>query len=337
MQKIFYIFLLLSTIVYAYDLGRGVKLIDSPEATLNLGGHLSLDYSNYSEFNTSQKQELNLQDIGVMAYGTVGNQFSYLAEIGNDNSFSYSIDKDTMHTEDLELKRLYGEYAFNDAFKLKLGRFLTPIGIWNPIYINALRDTTIRPFVATAYYPDIITGIQASGFMDEAQSFEYVIFKQLKAEEKTSVSKIPTTQFIGTELRYNFDLASRIALVAGQYDSTAIKEEVNLFGLNTQIMLDEDEVTAEYLHKDSQWKEDKWQEISWYLQYVKALEEEHVAVLRVGQRKHLKRWDSYEFLLGHNYKPLPTLSIKTEGRYIKRTGMNAFDSNQLFISVSVLF
>lgn len=337
MRKTFYIFLLLSITANPYELGRGLKVINTPEATLNLGGHLSIDYANYSEFNTSQTKSINLQDIGLMAYGNVGNQFSYLAEIGNDNAYSYSLNNNNMQSEDLELKRLYGSYAFSDTLKIKLGRFLTPIGIWNPTYINALRDTTVRPFVATAYYPDIITGLQISGFLGDEQAFEYALFKQLKPEEKESVSKIPTTQFIGGELRYNFDLASRIALVAGNYNSQAIKEKVTLLGFNAKINLEDDELSTEFLHKNSKWKDDKWQEISWYLQYVLQVKEKHAAVFRIGEQKHLKSWDSYEFLLGYNYKPLPTLSIKTEGRYIKRTGLNSFESNQLFISLSVLF
>lgn len=337
MRKIFCIFLLLSITTNAYQLGRGLKLIDTPKVSLNLGGHLSLDYSNYSEFNTSQTQSLNLQEVGLMAYGTIANQFSYLAEIGNDNAYSYNLEHNDMYSEDLELKRLYGSYEFSDSIKIKLGRFLTPIGIWNPTYINALRDTTVRPFVATAYYPDIITGVQVSGFLDDNQEFEYALFKQLKAEEQESVSKIPTTQFIGTELRYHFDLASRIALVAGNYHSQAIKEEVNLLGFNAKFELEESELSLEFLNKDAKWKEDKWQEISWYVQYVQQLKEEHSTVLRIGEQKHLSSWESYELLLGHNYQPLATISIKTEGRYIKRIGLNSFDSNQLFISLSVLF
>jgi len=320
-----------------YDLGRGLKLIDTAEGSLNLGGHLSFDYRNDSEFNSSQRQSLNLQDIGLMAYGDIGENFSYLAEIGNDNAYSYNIKNNTMSHQSLELKRLYGEYAFSDKLKIKLGRFLTPIGIWNPIYINALRETTVRPFVATAYYPDIITGVQVFGYLDEEQILEYAIFQQLQAEEKESVSKIPTTQFLGGELRYNFDLASRMALVAGQYDSPAIKEKVKLLGFNGQIDLESREFSLELLHKNSHWKEDEWEEISWYLQYVEHLKEKHAMVLRVGQQKHLKRWDSYEFLLGYNYKPLSSLSIKTETRHLQRTGVKAFDSNQLFISISVLF
>ncbi|MCH9812458.1 MAG: hypothetical protein K0U47_00780 [Epsilonproteobacteria bacterium] len=334
MKKIF-ILLMMTLSLYAYELGRGISLVDGSSVTLKMGGHLSVDFESLTE-DEDRTNSLNVENIGLLLYGNASH-VSYLAEIGNDDSYRYDFDDAKIESQDLELKRLYLSYDLTNALTLKGGRFLTPIGIWNPTYINALRWTTVRPFVAQEFFPDIITGLQVHGRFGKDESYEYSLFKQLKTETKRSVSKIPTSNFFGGELRYHFGINDRVAIVGGHYDSLEKQEDAWLGGLNTQIALGDDEFSAELLYKDASWQEKRWEDLSWYLQYVHAFAPLHYGVARIGQKERFNNWDFKEGLVGYVYRPTPALSFKTEFRRIEKHGHNAYDDNQLFFSFSVLF
>ena len=173
--------------------------------------------------------------------------------------------------------------------------------------------------------------------MGQEKAYSYSLFKQLKDETHNSVSKLPTSNFIGAELRYHFDTNSKVALVGGKYSSLSKQEEVPLSGFNSIIELGENELSSKLLYKDAQWKERNWQELSWYIQYVHELKEKNYLIARIRERKHFDSWQRDEVLLGYNYKLKPTLSLKSEVRQIKQTGVNSFKSNELFLSLSVLF
>ncbi len=62
-----------------------------------------------------------------------------------------------------DLERLYAEYAFADAFRLRVGRFLTPVGQWNEIHAEPLTWTALRPLTTFRPFSKSSTGFMAAG------------------------------------------------------------------------------------------------------------------------------------------------------------------------------
>jgi len=62
-----------------------------------------------------------------------------------------------------ELERLYLEYAFGDALRLRAGRFLTPVGQWNELHAQPLTWTALRPLTTYRPFSKSTTGFMAAG------------------------------------------------------------------------------------------------------------------------------------------------------------------------------
>jgi hypothetical protein len=61
-------------------------------------------------------------------------------------------------------KRLYLDYTWSDSLTVRVGKFLTPVGIWNPIHAPPLVWTVSRPAVTTnEFFDEDTTGVMLYG------------------------------------------------------------------------------------------------------------------------------------------------------------------------------
>lgn len=94
--------------------------------------------------------------------GTPAPRFAYFGEIEavsrSDENYARL---ETEHA--LDLTRLYGEYTFSDALRVRLGRFLTPIGEWNELHAEPLTWTSIRPLTTYRSFAKSVTGALLAG------------------------------------------------------------------------------------------------------------------------------------------------------------------------------
>ncbi len=96
--------------------------------------------------------------------GTAGTRLSYFGELdlasrGSENWTGRQDDRT------LEVERLYVEYSFSDAFRVRAGRFLTPIGQWNENHAEPLTWTTLRPLTTYRPFAKSSTGLMVAGEM----------------------------------------------------------------------------------------------------------------------------------------------------------------------------
>jgi len=345
MKTIFIILLMLFPLYSqadGYQLGRGLSLYEKDGFLLNLGGHLSLRAEGIESNNPTLKSNIGVENAGIMLYGEGSKYLSFLLEYGNEALWNYN--EDRSETNDPVLRRGYVDIHLDTMANLKLGRFLTPIGIYNPTYINALRWSNIRPLVAQNFFPDIITGAQLHGLL--GTDIEYAIFTQLNDDEDVAVSHLPISEFSGGELRYLFGINSRVALNYGTFKSNTLREICQFGGANVLYEWGDNEFSSEFLYKRGKWptlntQYNRWEDLSWYAQYVQNLVPQQYLSLRVGQKKRegegVGSWDEQNGILGYIYRTDHALSYKAEYRYFERSGMNAYHTNELHLSFSVLF
>ena len=65
--------------------------------------------------------------------------------------------------DNVALERAYADFTASDALKLRLGKFLTPIGRWNQAHIEPLTWTTSEPLMIETVFDDTVSGASLHG------------------------------------------------------------------------------------------------------------------------------------------------------------------------------
>ena len=172
-----------------YVLGQGLRI----DPMLTVGGYFS------SEFESKNSEEtFTLDDVAIMGYGTINPMFSYLAEfeaVGFYNK-NFSTGEES-GSQKFHAERLYGDLWFSDAYNLRFGKMITPIGYWNMEPINVLRDTTSNPLYSYLLFPKFLTGIDLNGYLPGVDNVHYHLFAQNNEDLDKEYINIPNSHFYG--------------------------------------------------------------------------------------------------------------------------------------------
>jgi len=152
---------LLSILPAAAGAQMPAPAVSSPRP-LHLGGYGSLAVGYSQVAGDSASFDLAEAAAALLVSGTFGTRLSYFGELdlasrGSENWTGRQDD------QALEVERLYAEYVFSDAFRLRAGRFLTPIGQWNENHAEPLTWTTLRPLTTYRPFAKSSTGLMAAG------------------------------------------------------------------------------------------------------------------------------------------------------------------------------
>ena len=325
-------FLLFSVSMYGqglkYQLGQGVQFGNLP---LYMGGYFSLEYSQFQ----GGPRTLTLDELALMLYGET-DTFSYLMEVEADNVYSevFGDEASDVKQEDFHIERMYVNKEFNEHYALMLGKYNSPIGFWNRIPINVLRDTSSNPVLTHILFPNFTTGAdlhyQSGNSYDAA--FDLMLqgtedLDKLFYDDPYNNFDIDAQAGAGLSFRkdavkYQFnagyfhlvsDEEYYYLLGAFQYETEAFKVQASL---GTQF--NGDGSTVPYVG---------------YVQGSYLIQEEHEAILRVeaydDRLQHTK--DSF-VVMGYTYRPLFPVAFKAEYQWHSKE-----DENRFLLSVSALF
>jgi len=324
--------LCLGTALYAqdreYELGRGFQIGNLP---LYLGGYFSVNYEHaYSKVRT-----LELDELAIMAYGDY-NQFSYMLELEAEDVYNEVIGDDASEEvkEEFHIERLYLNYDFNENYALKLGKYNSPIGLWNSIPINVLRDTSSSPVITSLLFPKFTSGAE---LLYNSQN-EHAISINTMIQVGEDLDKL-----INNDIYNNFNVNQHYGVGLSLQD-----EQIN-YQLNTGYF---EETTGEsytyvlgafeYEHDDfklqaevgTQFDEDG-SSIPYigYLQYSQIIKDDHQVILRLETYKDemTDTKDSFA-VIGYTYRPLYPIALKSEYQWHSQDV-----ENKLLLSFSVLF
>ncbi len=127
------------------------------------GGYASVTF-NHSDHPRANGKRYDVSELAaaLMAWGELSRRASYFVEMDMAKRTSETwTGRET--EEDLIPVRLYLEYAANDLLRLRVGRFLTPIGQWNEIHVEPLTWTPIRPLATYRPFAKSLTGVLLAG------------------------------------------------------------------------------------------------------------------------------------------------------------------------------
>lgn len=155
-----------------YEPGRGLSLFGG---RLTIGGYLALDLS----FLDESDDQLVLDDLSTFVTLRLSDNWLLFSEAEIEESVHLDGDGVDVGHDVFSLERLYAQWQPGDHFRLRAGKMLTPIGIWNPIHAQPLVWTTSRPITTEHFFDTGVTGAEASVFQTfGAADLEFTLFGQ---------------------------------------------------------------------------------------------------------------------------------------------------------------
>lgn len=294
-----------------YALGQGVPV----GAGMRLGGYLALDWEKPSGVNAT----LTFDDLSLFVFGDAGPRFRYFLEI-EDSKFWHLSDGHAQVTHHGDLERLYLDYLHDDAFKIRAGKFLTPVGTWNEIHPDPLTWTVSRPLASYATFPTFMTGAMAYGTIaGDANDLDYNVFVQANPCLDCNTGDRQTERTVGGRVRWRSDRVE-IGVPAVYYRDRLTDDAVALTGADLLVRASRVEVRGEATvsRVERALAGDAASEHAWYLQGLLALTDRHFLVAR-GERARSRAGDRWHaWTLGALYRPKPPISLKLE--YQSRDG-----------------
>lgn len=329
MYKIIVLLVLLFSVLQAdeeYELGNGIQIGSSP---IYIGGYFSIDYKNMEDYTMYR-----IDDLALLSYGSY-NKFSYLAEFEFKEFYvktKINGIKETAKDTKLYTERLYVDYNLDENYMFRFGKYNSPIGFWNLLPINVLRETTSNPMSSYILYPKFTTGMSASYSSYSDGELKVDLLLQHNNDIDSEYNNYMIDEHYGFGVTYEKDEYTfkinggyfhslheireddlYYFLVSGKYetDSYQIQGEIG-----TQH--DENVFTTKY---------------AGYLQGVYHFTDQHAGIIRLESYDNQFEDVSDDIaIVGYTYRPLYPIAIKSEYQVhsIKK-------ENQFLFSFSVLF
>lgn len=309
-----------------YQLGQGYRLGDG----LTLGAYISTEMS-----HGDRNREFIVDDLAILAYGNLTDNFSWLAELESVEPYVYD---DISHTESWNLppsvERLYGDYKFSDNLALRFGKQITPIGYWNLQPINVLRETTSDPRYSLETFPRFLTGLDVYGYTPFDEDTTYHVYLQGSQDLDGQYINIDIDHHYGVTLSHQLTSGLRFGGSLGHYREVD-GQTTNYLQANARYEQDRLVVFGEGIldfHKPATGSR---QTRAAYLQGEYHFSPKHALIAR-AEYFHDDAAGSGSTdrigVLGYSYRPVFPVSLKIEYQWHSDSA-----ANQVLGSISVLF
>lgn len=319
--------LVLLTFVYAdeYELGRGYKINDA----LQVGGYFSTEMQLKNNQDTA-----GVEDVAILAYGDINPMVSYLAELESVGFYSKNFSNGTDGgSQKFHIERLYGDLWMADAYNLRFGKQITPVGYWNKEPVNVLRDTTSNPLYSMLLFPRFLTGIDINGYVPETEGLRYHLFGQNNRDFDEEYINIPNTHFFGLSVEQEFSIDFNGDGSFGQY-ITNTNQRTRFIQVGAKYDDSTWQVLAEALAAKSDYTDNtEGNALSGYLQTMYRYTPEHAFIGRYEYfNDNHAHYKDHIGIVGYSYRPLYPISLKGEYQW---HSLN--NENRALFSFSVLF
>lgn len=310
----------------SYQLGEGLKVGDLP---IFVGGYFSIDYKHKRDFN-----RYRIDDIAFMSYGQK-DKFSYMAEFEFKEFYVKTKEKGVSTIErdnKLHIERLYFDYALTDNYSFRIGKFNSPIGYWNLVPINVLRETTSSPISTYIIYPKFTTGAIVNYQNFDTDSYDVKFILQHNRDFDDEYNNYKIDEHYGVSLGFeNYSFAMKFN--SGYFHlNKEIKNSDRYYALlSAQIDRESYQLLGEIgtQYSDSHFTTP----YALYLQGLYRFNEHNIGILRFeSYRDKVSNRDDEIVVFGYTYRPLYPIALKAEYQLHSEQ-----ESNIILLSLSVLF
>lgn len=308
-----------------YEFGHGVNLNDS----LTVGGYISSELESIDGSET-----FTIDDVAVMAYGNIGSNFSYMAEIEAIGFYQKCITDGTeTGNKEFHIERFYGDIWVSDTFNFRLGKQITPIGYWNLEPINVLRDTTSNPLYSKLLFPKFLTGVDINGYLPQNNVTRYHLFAQATHDIDKEYINIRNTHFYGLSLEHEYSMETSFGGSIGEFIPLASNKRTRFLQGNIKYDNGTLHLSAEAIAAKTDYTSNKDITLSGYVQSLYHFSNEHALVGRYEYYDDEQSdYNDHIGILGYSYRPIYPVSFKGEYQWHSQE-----NDNRTLFSVSVLF
>lgn len=323
---------------WEYQLGKGLRVADTG---FRLGGYGSIKYDDQS----GRDGRIIFDDLSLFVFGDITDRIRFFSEWEDAHFFEINIKNSRSGlTHHGQLERLYIDYLFSDTFKIRTGKFLTPIGTWNEIHADPLTWTVSRPVPTLAVFPEYTTGIQFYGdktFNNE--EFGYSIFLQNNEAINESTGFRKTHLLYGGTVKWFGKDGLEIGIPLVYYTEYHIGNRIYLTGLDVLYKKKGLEIRGEASYSSIDPSDGgKSKEYGYYLQGVYSITER---LFLIGRHEYINaRADEGELRsisLGSAFKPIPEIVLKIEYQIrngdLRLDALNVNNNDRFLASFSILF
>ena len=307
----------------AYQLGRGYH-VDSLGVTL--GGYANFRYSDLE----GQQANFTAQDLSLFVSGDLSSTWRFFSESEFGNAFTVTDDGISNGDADFDVERLYLEHDLRAGLRVRVGKFLTPIGRWNLIHADPLVWTVSRPLVTAAPFARHAAGAEAIGSLPAGSgTLDYRVFvddtRQLDPSQRSerafmdvSVTPNPRNAFdhgAGLRLVYrSFDDRLQLGFSAAHFRLQDLPNSKDLLAIDGYYTVHRVELSGEAVFRRSHGDEEG-DDYGGYLQVVVPI---YRGLYAVASHERFKSGlfddDSDIDRFGLAYRPIPPVSFKIERR-----------------------
>ncbi len=262
-----------------YHWGRGLRL---PQFNLTIGGYANITYKHYER----QKDTFTFDDLSLFITWTPLARLRFFTEFELEDTFSNQGIAKSDQTFSLE--RLYVDFLASESLTLRLGKFLTPVGLWNVIHAAPLVWTTSRPLVTEGnIFDSHATGLMVrKNFLLNEQDLEISLY----LDDSNDLDPLPNAEEFKNAFgaHVNYQLSNYLQLGASYVGFKKRADQSlsrnHLFGLDLFWMRNRYEIQMEFVYRHA--NDLQGNETGFYIQGVAPLKHNFFAVGR------------YEFLDG---------------------------------------
>jgi len=309
----------------SYVPGHGLTTMDG---RLTLGGYLAGEV----DFLDQESRQFSLDDLSTFITYRVNNDVRAFTEIESENTVTIDDEGIDTGAQVTSLERLYLEYEPSDDLRVRVGKLLTPIGIWNPIHAAPLVWTTERPAATDTFFDTGMTGIQIDRRI-ERRDLDIVptLFAQVTDQLDKTERAQQIRRGIGGRLQVGAGEWWHAAASYLRFDDERDRRWENVVGADLLLSNEAWEVTSEFALNAPDSGTRTW---SAYLQVVYHAGAGLHPVFRY-EHVELEGRSRDPLLFGVAYKPLGNVVLKLEG-IVGREGLGS-GGNGLVTSFAVLF
>ncbi len=185
-----------------YLWGRGLNI---PAANLTIGGYADASYKKFDH----KPDTAAIDDLSLFITWNPASRLHFFSELEFEDAINSS--QGIQFSEKTFLvERLYADFLINETFKLRFGKFLTPVGIWNTIHVAPLVWTTSRPLVTEGFvFPAHANGLMVNGkFIINDHNLDVSVYVDDSRDLDPHKNKVVFKNALG--LRINYEILDHL-------------------------------------------------------------------------------------------------------------------------------